>query len=132
MLWASQVAVGNENGLRLRVYGESGGLEWCQEHPNHMTFTKFGKPKTLLTRSGAGATAPANAVSRIPGGHPEGYLEGFATIYREAAALIRSGGQVTDTLLPTVSDGLAGMDFIRACIESSRSNSAWVALNATG
>lgn len=132
MLWASQVAVGNENGLRLRVYGEAGGLEWCQEHPNHMTFTKFGKPKSLLTRSGAGATAPANAVSRIPGGHPEGYLEGFATVYREAAALIRSGGQVTETLLPTVSDGLAGMDFIRACIESSRSNSAWVALNASG
>ena len=129
MLWASQVAVGNENGMRLRVFGELGGLEWCQENPNLMTFTRFGNPTQLLTRAGAGATAPANAVSRIPGGHPEGYLEGFATVYREAATLIRSGGKVADSLLPTVSDGLAGMEFIEACLESSRSNSAWVLLN---
>ena len=129
MLWASQVAVGNENGMRLRVFGEIGGLEWCQENPNLMTFTRFGNPTQLLTRAGAGATAPANAVSRIPGGHPEGYLEGFATVYREAATLIRSGGKVADSLLPTVSDGLAGMEFIEACLESSRSNSAWVLLN---
>ncbi len=130
MLWASQVAVGNENGLRLRVYGNLGGLEWSQEHPNHMTYTQFGNPKQLLTRAGAGATAAANAVSRIPGGHPEGYLEGFATIYREAAELIRRGGTLSDSLLPSVSDGLAGMQFIGACIESSNSDSAWVALGA--
>ncbi|MCE2523590.1 MAG: Gfo/Idh/MocA family oxidoreductase [Rhodobacteraceae bacterium] len=130
MLWASQVAVGNENGMRLRVFGEIGGLEWCQENPNLMTYTRFGNPKQLLTRAGAGATEPANAVSRIPGGHPEGYLEGFATVYREAAALIRSGENVSGSLLPTVSDGLAGMEFIEACVESSSSNSAWVWLNS--
>ena len=106
MLWASGVAA---DGLP-----QVGGLEWSQEHPNHMTFTKFGRPKTLPTRSGPVATAPVNAVSRIPAGHPEGYLEAFATVCREAAAFIWSGGQVSDTLLPTVFGGLAGMDFIRA------------------
>ena len=128
MLWASQVAVGNENGLRLRVYGEKGGLEWAQEHPNHMGFTRFGEPKQILTRGGAGAIEAANSISRIPGGHPEGYLEGFATIYHEAAELIRSGGNLSDTALPGLSDGLAGMRFIAACVESSKSNSSWIKL----
>ncbi|MDX1732156.1 MAG: Gfo/Idh/MocA family oxidoreductase, partial [Aurantimonas coralicida] len=90
MLWASQVAVGNENGLSLRVYGDRGGLEWRQEEPNRLWFTPLGEPKRLLTRGGAGANAAAAAVSRIPAGHPEGYLEGFATIYAEAAELIHA------------------------------------------
>ena len=130
MLWASQVAVGNENGLRLRIYGESGGLEWCQEVPDRMTFTRFRKAKQLLTRGGSGATQSANSVTRVPGGHPEGYLEGFATLYREAAQVIRSGTDLSDSLLPTVHDGIAGMNFINACIESSKSNSAWISLDS--
>src|SRR3569832_1674145 len=85
MLWASQVAVGNENGLALRVYGTKGGLEWAQENPNHLWFTPYGQPKQLLTRGGAGALGDAARVTRVPTGHPEGYLEGFATIYAEAA-----------------------------------------------
>ncbi|MFN3549761.1 MAG: Gfo/Idh/MocA family protein, partial [Mesorhizobium sp.] len=80
MLWASQVAPGNENALKLRVYGTRGGLEWEQEQPNHLWFTPFGEPKRLITRGGAGAGAAAARVSRVPSGHPEGYLEGFATI----------------------------------------------------
>ena len=90
MLWCSQVAPGNENALRLRVYGEKGGLEWAQEDPNYLWFTPLGEPKRLLTRGGAGAGAEAARVSRTPGGHPEGYLEGFANIYAEAARAIRA------------------------------------------
>ncbi|MFN7052556.1 MAG: Gfo/Idh/MocA family protein, partial [Gemmobacter sp.] len=90
MLWASQVAPGHENGLRLRIYGDKGGLEWGQETPNQLWFTPFGEPKRLLTRNGAGAGPEAQRVSRIPGGHPEGYLEAFATIYTEAAQAIRA------------------------------------------
>lgn len=67
MLWSSQVAPGNENGLRLRVYGDKGGLEWAQEDPNYLWFTPFGEPKRLLTRNGAGATAANQSASRIPG-----------------------------------------------------------------
>ncbi len=132
MLWASQVAPGNENGLRLRVYGEKGGLEWEQEQPNHLWYTPFGKEKRLITRGGAGAGEAAARVSRIPPGHPEGYLEGFANIYQEAARAIRAardgGRPAADVVYPTVSDGLAGMAFIDACVRSSARNGQWVRL----
>ena len=130
MLWCSQIAPGNENALRLRVYGDRGGLEWAQEEPNHLWFTPHGEPKRLLTRNGAGATAGNTAMSRVPGGHPEGYLEGFANIYVEAARAIqarRRGEAVPEDLLfPTIDDGLAGMRFIDACVRSSQADSAWV------
>ncbi|APE45959.1 oxidoreductase (plasmid) [Sulfitobacter alexandrii] len=130
MLWSSQVAPGNENALKLRVYGEKGGLEWAQEDPNYLWFTPFGEPKRLLTRNGAGATAGNQSASRIPGGHPEGYLEGFANIYNEAADLIVAArdGNKPDHLLPTVQDGLEGVAFIDACVRSSKRDAAWVKL----
>ncbi|WP_216641212.1 Gfo/Idh/MocA family protein [Oceaniglobus roseus] len=130
MLWCSQVATGNENALRLRLYGDKGGLEWEQEEPNRLWFTPLGEPKRLLTRNGAGASAANTAASRVPGGHPEGYLEGFANIYTDAARAIlsrRRGEAVPDGLLyPTLEDGLAGMRFVAACVRSSRDNGAWV------
>lgn len=128
MLWCSQVAVGNENALRLRVYGTKGGIEWAQEDPNYLWHTPFGSPKTLLTRSGAGANEAANDVSRTPGGHPEGYLEGFANIYSEAASAI-SQFPNGDFLLPGIEEGLQGMKFIAACVRSSQSDSNWQELN---
>ena len=132
MLWASQVAVGNENGLKLRVYGTKGGLEWTQADPNYLWFTRFGEPKQLLTRGGAGARPQAARVTRIPGGHPEGYLEGFANIYMEAARAIRAArsGQAPDAevIYPTVQDGLAGMRFIAAAVASSQAGSVWTPL----
>lgn len=131
-LWASQVAVGNENCLKLRIYGSKGGLEWAQENPNYMWFTKFGEPKQLITRGGAGANAAAARVTRIPGGHPEGYLEGFATIYTEAAHAIRAAryGQKPDAavLYPSVEDGLDGMRFIEASVASSKAGNQWTRL----
>jgi predicted dehydrogenase len=134
MLWCSQVAPGNENGLRLRVYGDKGGMEWSQEDPNKLWFTPFGEPKRLLTRAGAGALHEAERVSRIPAGHPEGYLEGFATIYREAADAIcaRRNGQPIpqDVTYPTIRDGMNGMRFVDACVRSSKRNGAWVKLSA--
>lgn len=132
MLWCSQVAPGNENGLRLRVYGEKGGIEWAQENPNQLWFTPYGEPKRLLTRGGKGAMDAAERVTRIPAGHPEGYLEGFATIYREAADAItahRNGTVVSsDVLYPTIEDGLKGMQFVDACVRSSKRDGAWIKL----
>ncbi len=129
MLWASQVAVGNENGLKLRVYGTKGGLEWTQADPNYLWFTRFGEPKQLLTRNGAGAWAEGTRVSRVPGGHPEGYLEGFANIYTEAARAIHAAreGKKPDAevLYPTVEDGLIGMQFIEAAVASSKAGNVW-------
>lgn len=131
MLWCSQVAPGTENALRLRVYGTKGGLEWAQEDPNYLWFTPHGEATRKLTRNGAGATEASTSVSRIPGGHPEGYLEGFANIYSEAAAAIRAvqGGAARDTVmgnLPGIAAGMEGMAFIRACVASSQKNAGWV------
>ncbi|MCF4098495.1 Gfo/Idh/MocA family protein [Maritalea mediterranea] len=131
-LWCSQVAPGNENGLRLRIYGEKGGLEWAQEDPNYLWYAPFSEPPRKITRNGPGAGEAAGRVSRIPPGHPEGYLEGFANIYSEAAAAIRaaqSGTKLDPAVhFPTVQDGLKGVQFIDACIRSSQNNSSWVDL----
>jgi predicted dehydrogenase len=130
MLWSSQVAPGNENGLKLRIYGETGGLEWKQEDPNYLWHTPFGQPKQLITRGGAGSGPQAAAVSRIPSGHPEGYLEGFANIYSgiaDAIEAVRAGDPLPDdaALLPGIQAGLDGMSFINACVTSSANNAAW-------
>jgi predicted dehydrogenase len=132
MLWASQVAPGNENGLRLRVYGTKAGIEWAQEDPNYLWVTPLGKPRYLVTRGGAGASTAAGRVTRVPPGHPEGYLEAFATIYSEAAQAIRAmraGKKLPkDIVFPSVEDGLWGMRFVDACVRSSKKNAAWVKL----
>ncbi|MEP1588792.1 MAG: Gfo/Idh/MocA family oxidoreductase [Tateyamaria sp.] len=132
MLWCSQVAPGNENALRVRVYGDKGGLEWAQEDPNYLWYTPFGESKRLITRNGSGAGDAAGRVSRIPPGHPEGYLEGFANIYTEAANAIearRAGTELDNAVMyPTIQDGLRGVQFIDACVRSSQRNAAWVTL----
>lgn len=132
-LWSSQVAPGNENALRIRIYGSKGGLEWAQEDPNYLWYTPLGEPKRLITRGGAGSGEAAGRVSRIPPGHPEGYLEGFANIYTEAAAAIRAQLQGakpdSEIVYPTVSDGVLGVAFVDACVRSSKRNAAWVGMN---
>jgi predicted dehydrogenase len=126
MLWASQVAPGNENGLQLRVYGEKAGIEWRQDNPNYMWLSELGKPKQLLTRGGAISQPPAAAMNvRIPGGHPEGYLEAFATIYSQFAEVIRGNGKAFAPLLPSMADGVEGLEFITAAIASSKADGKW-------
>ena len=132
-LWASQVATGNGNNLRLRVYGEKAGLEWQQEHPNELHFAKLGEEPQTLRRPWPGGNSPAAHASRIPGGHPEGYLEGFAQLYTDLAEQIyarREGRKPNSAslLVPGVEDGVDGMRFIAATLASSRRNGAWVGL----
>jgi predicted dehydrogenase len=133
MLWCSQVAAGNENNLRLRIYGDKAGIEWRQEEPNYLWFTPYGKPPVLMSRNGAAATPAAKHASRVPSGHPEGYLEAFAQLYTDLAEQIRARelGQIpsADSLLvPTVEDGVAGVRFVAAVLESSKKNAGWVTL----
>lgn len=130
-LWASQVAVGNENGLRLRIYGSKGGLEWSQEEPNHMRHAPYGQQPRIIARGGPGLSPIAASGARIPAGHPEGYLEGFAQVYRDIADLIAAYDAKTSPpaaarLVPTASDGLRGVQFVHAAVESSRQDAAWV------
>ncbi|RGP39333.1 gfo/Idh/MocA family oxidoreductase [Pseudotabrizicola alkalilacus] len=133
MLWCSQVAAGQENGLRLRIYGTKAGIEWEQETPNTLWVGPLGQPKYRLTRNGPGAGPEAGRVSRIPSGHPEGYLEGFANIYTEAARAIiaRRDGTTLDPAVtfPGLKEGLEGVAFVDACVRSSARNAAWVKLN---
>ena len=133
LLWASQVAPGNQNNLRLRVFGEKAGLEWKQEEPNHLWFAALGKTPNLIYRAGPGASPVAAHASRVPSGHPEGYLEAFAQLYADMAEQIsaRIDGRPPDPsalLVPTIDDGVAGMRFVSAVIESSRRNAAWTPL----
>ena len=131
-LWASQVAPGNENGLRIRVYGSKGGFLWVQTNPNYLEFTPFGKSTQIITRGGPGAGAAAGRMTRIPNGHPEGYLEGFANIYAEAAHAIRAARAgkkpPKDVLFPTIADGVKGLAFIEAAVKSSARDGRWTKL----
>jgi predicted dehydrogenase len=126
-IWASQVAVGHENDLTLAVYGTKGSLRWAQENPNILVFTELGKAPQMITRGGGATNKAAAAVTRIPGGHPEGYLEAFATLYREAAEVIASPDKPNATL--GIQDGLDGVRFLDACQRSSRDGASWVDLS---
>ncbi len=129
MLWCSQVASGCENGLKLRIYGTKAGIEWEQENPNYLWVTPLGAPRYRLSRGGAGTGDAAARVTRIPAGHPEGYLEGFANIYAEAARAIiaRRDGVAVDAAVsfPGLKEGLEGVAFVDACVRSSGKNGAW-------
>jgi predicted dehydrogenase len=131
-LWASQVAPGNENGLRLRVYGTKGGLHWAQENPNQLRWSPLGEPTRIVTRAGPGSGAAAARVTRTPGGHPEGYLEGFANIYSEVALAIKAAREgkppPAECDFPTIVDGVRGVAFVEAAVKSSKANGAWVKL----
>jgi len=129
-LWASQVAPGNENGLRLRVYGETGGVEWDGEMPNHLRVTEYGRPLVIHTRGGFGTGGAAARVTRMPAGLPEGYLECFANTYLDAAELIRARieGRSPDpaaTSVPQIDEGVASVRFVEAVIASGREE-RWV------
>lgn len=130
MLWSSQVAIGKENALQLRVFGSKGGLEWSQEEPNTLWVHEQDNSTRKVTRGSTNAGAAADRVTRIPAGHPEGYLEGFATIYREAAELIRRADSKvqsdSEALAPGTIDGVAGLAFIDACVRSSMQGASWV------
>lgn len=131
-LWASQVAVGAANGLRLRIYGETGGLEWSQEDPDMLRYTPLGEPPRILRRGGPGLSAAANAATRIPAGHPEGYLEGFAQIYADAADLIaayKAGPPAPATDLPGATAGVEGVRFIAASVRSAAADGHWMSLD---
>lgn len=131
-LWCSQVAAGQENGLRLRVFGTKAGIEWEQENPNYLYVGPLGQPKYRLTRGGPGTGEAAARVTRVPSGHPEGYLEGFANIYAEAARAIiaRRDGTAPDAAVtfPGLAEGLQGVAFVDACVRSSRKNGSWTKL----
>lgn len=131
ILYASQISAGEENGLSVKVYGEKGGLEWHQMHPNTLELKWLDKPKELI-RTGVGQLSESTqAHTRLPAGHPEGYLEAFANIYRNFAKCIQAKleGVEADPVykdFPGIEDGIRGMEFIYKVIESGKSDTKWI------
>ncbi|MCB0655787.1 MAG: Gfo/Idh/MocA family oxidoreductase [Saprospiraceae bacterium] len=131
ILFASQISVGEENNLRIRIYGEKGGLEWAQQEPNTLWLKWPDRPIEMMRTGVGNLSASAQAHTRIPAGHPEGYLEAFANIYRNFAKCLqaRLAGEEVDPVyqdFPSVSDGVRGMQFINRVVESSEAGAVWV------
>lgn len=133
LYWSSQIAIGYDNGLRVRVFGTRGTIEWFQEHPDHFRLVKLGEPSQTWSRGREVFIDAAQRYSRLPSGHPEGVFEAFANIYRAFAAALarRKAGETidrSDPEFPTAEAGVDGVRFIDACVESSNRDAAWVVL----
>jgi predicted dehydrogenase len=131
LYWSSQIAVGHDNGLRVRIYGTKGSLEWCQEHPNYARICYLDKPTEIISRGRDHMYPHAQSYSRVPAGHPEGYFEAFANIYSTFCDALNkklSGASLTGKEMdfPGVDDGLRGVRFIEKCVESSQKGAVWV------
>ena len=127
MLWSSQVASGQENALRIRLFGDKGGLEWAQEDPNYLQYRPLRETRQILTRGGPAVGETAARATRIPAGHPEGFLEGFANLYRDIADMIEASrtGKSLTTLVPDVTDGVKGVRFVEKAVSSNAAGSIW-------
>ena len=133
VLMASQVAISQENSLSIRIYGEKGGLEWHQEEPNTLLMLWPDRQPEVIRTGGAGLSACATANTRTPAGHPEGYLEAFANLYRHFAATLqaRLAGEEPrpeDLDFPSVEEGVRGLQFIDAIVSTKNSNQKWILL----
>lgn len=133
VLMASQVAISQENSLSIRVYGEKGGLEWHQEEPNTLLMRWPDRQPEVIRTGGAGLSPWATANTRTPAGHPEGYLEAFANLYRHFAAALqaRLAGEEPNPIdldFPSVEEGVRGMQFIEAIVSTKNSNQKWILL----
>lgn len=131
VMFASQISSGEENDLRIRVYGEKGSFTWHQENPNYLRFKQLGQPEQVLKRGNGYLCEAAQRASRIPPGHPEAFIEAFANVYRNAALSILAlkEGRVPDEFesdYPTVADGARGVRFIEKTIESGKSSEKWI------
>ena len=131
LYWSSQIAIGYDNALRVRVFGDKGSIQWSQENPNYLTVSRLGQPTEVLSRGRDAFYPHAQGYSRIPSGHPEGYFEAFANIYKTFTAALakkKAGSALTEADLdfPGIEDGISGVRFIGRCVESSKRGAAWV------
>ena len=130
VLIASQISAGARNGLKLAVYGEKGGLTWSHEDPNVLTLDWLDGPSQVLHAGSGYLGAAARAVTRLPTGHPEGFIEAFANIYRDFADAIESGEG--GPLVPGIAEGVRGMAFVERAVSASRQDAGWVSLEGDG
>lgn len=131
LYWSSQIAIGCDNGLKIRVFGTKGSIQWSQENPNYLGVSRLGEPSQTLSRGRDAFYPGAQAYSRIPSGHPEGYFEAFANIYKTyigALASLKAGKkpEAGDLDFPTIEMGIDGVRFIGKCVESSQKGAVWI------
>jgi len=128
ILTCSQIAAGEENNLTIRIYGSKAGLEWHQMDPNTLIFKQPGQPTQILRTGLPYMSEEAKAATRLPAGHPEGFLEAFANLYKMIIADIRRVEEGNKPMggYPTVYDGLRGMQFVTKAVESHKNGSVWV------
>ena len=129
-LWSSQIAAGNENALRIRLYGDKAGIDWSQENPNYLSITTLGGNREILSRGSSSIPAATGTMARLPAGHPEGFLEAFGTLYRDIAEQLhaRRSNRNSDPdamLVPGIADGLRGMRFIEKAVSSNTEGNTW-------
>ena len=128
---ASQTSPGHYNDLSVRIYGDKAGLEWSAVRPEELRFSRYGEETRTLVRGGHGSSEESRRVSRMPAGHPEGYIEAFANLYRDAAEIIRAhrSGSAADparaAVVPDIIDGARGVKFVAAAVASNASGGAW-------
>ena len=133
-LWSSQVATGNENALRIRIYGDKAGIDWSQENPNYLSVTTLGGSKEILSRANASIPGAAGYSTRLPAGHPEGFLEAFGTLYKDIAKQLNARKSNRECapdamLVPGIADGLRGMQFIEKAVNSNVGGNTWQKLS---
>lgn len=131
LYWSSQIAVGQDNGFRVRIYGTKASLEWVQEDPNHAKVSYIDRPTEILSRGRDKMYARAQALSRIPSGHPEGYFECFANLYSTFLTALskKISGEIPakdDLDFPGIEEGIRGVKFIEKCVQSSKKGAVWV------
>ena len=129
-IWVSSAATGGENGLKIRVYGNKGSIEWFQDDPNHLKFSELGEPTKIITRASKNVSELSLQSSRLAAGHPEGFFEAFANIYTEFAESIylKNNNKNISQIFPGIDDGVKGIKFIFASKKSSDRNSKWIKL----
>lgn len=134
LYWCSQIAVGNDNGLRIRIFGSKASLEWAQENPNYLKISYLDQPTQIISRGRDTLYPGGQQFSRVPAGHPEGYFEAFANIYKPFISYLMKKKQGTQTLpedldFPKAEQGESGVKFIEKCVESSKNSAAWVIMD---
>nr|WP_184131518.1 Gfo/Idh/MocA family oxidoreductase [Deinococcus humi] len=134
VLMVSQIEIGRENDLRLSVFGTRGSVSWRQEEPNYLLYDPLDKPRQVLTRGGPGTNGAANAVTRLPAGHPEAFIEAFANIYRAVAddLAAREQGERINPDYPTIRDGVQGVEFMTRVLDSAAADGRWVKFSDGG
>ena len=131
MIWTSQIAMGHECDLSVRIFGETGSIEWTHDRPWELRVTRVNQPPQVYTNNREYLHPTAKELCRLPSGHIEGYYEAFGNLYHSFCAHLlarKTGSDPGSFRFPTVEDGVCGIEFVEACLQSNANNNTWVSV----